>query len=88
MVSRCANPACAAPFRYLHEGRLFQIERRLDRTAADHSEFPDDPGSKRPASQVEFFWLCKNCSLTMTLVFEKGTGVVTRPLRHMIRAAS
>jgi hypothetical protein len=35
MLSKCANPACSAPFRYLHEGRLFVTEiesedRRLD----------------------------------------------------------
>lgn len=88
MVSRCANPACAAPFRYLHEGKLFQIERPLNRNAANHNEFPDDATGRKPASQVELFWLCKNCSLTMTLIFEKGGRVVTRPLRHRVRAAS
>lgn len=25
MVSKCANPACLAPFRYLHEGRIFTV---------------------------------------------------------------
>ena len=26
MLSKCANPKCAASFRYLHEGRLFRVE--------------------------------------------------------------
>jgi hypothetical protein len=26
MLSKCANPACSANFRYLHEGRLFHVE--------------------------------------------------------------
>ena len=27
MLSKCANPACLARFHYLHQGRIFKIER-------------------------------------------------------------
>jgi len=29
MLSKCANPGCSQPFRYLGEGRLFQVERNI-----------------------------------------------------------
>lgn len=60
MVSKCANPACNTPFRYLHEGRIFTVR-------TDHLRRRDgaDPS-------VERYWLCSNCSGSMTLVMEAG----------------
>ena len=28
MLSKCANPSCAAPFLYFHSGKLFRVEQR------------------------------------------------------------
>jgi hypothetical protein len=70
MVSKCANPACGAPFRYLHEGRLFNI-------------FDAVPGAARTpnhASRTELYWLCNQCVKTVRIVLQEGR-VVTRPLR-------
>jgi hypothetical protein len=69
MVSKCANPACQAPFRYLHEGRLFNV---LDAI----------PGAgQRPthATHTEFYWLCNQCVKSVRIVLQEGR-VVTRPL--------
>lgn len=88
MVSKCANPACGVSFRYLREGKLFRIERPSQQNSGSRSQFADDPVPKKAASHVEFFWLCRDCSQTMTLSFEKGVGVVTRPILHMVRSAS
>lgn len=60
MVSKCANPACSARFRYLHEGRIFTV--RVD---MGHRRDGADPS-------VERYWLCTACSDTMTLVMESG----------------
>lgn len=60
MVSKCANPACAAPFRYLHEGRIFSI-----RADMPHRHDGADP-------RVERYWLCSTCADKMTLVMERG----------------
>ena len=65
MLSKCANPECSAPFRYLREGRIFNIERRR----ADRQ-----PG--QPSHEVEFFWLCKDCALTLRVVARDGTHSV------------
>ncbi len=77
MVSKCANPECAAPFRYFHLGKLFRWETEVgfDRrhTMGEGDEM------KKPRRRIEFYWLCENCSERMTLVFEKGVGVSPRP---------
>jgi hypothetical protein len=69
MLSKCANPACSAPFHYLREGKLFQIDARA---------FPEteDVFEKKPVQRVEYFWLCGSCAEIMTLGFERGKGVI------------
>ena len=62
MVGKCANPECAAIFRYLHEGRLFQVDmRRLSGGHEGICEFCGHP------HHVRHFWLCNACARTMTL---------------------
>lgn len=67
MVSKCANPSCSAPFRYLHQGRIFAVR--------PHS--PDRGNVSRAV--VERYWLCDTCAKTMTLVLRNG-GVLLDPL--------
>jgi hypothetical protein len=72
MLSKCANPACSASFRYLHQGRIFSLlpgpgcygvnavwDHRLER-------------------HVERYWLCDSCSQTMTVCRVHGHAVVRR----------
>lgn len=73
MVSKCANPTCAASFRYFHNGQLF----RLETPAA--SDQIDDNGMKKSVRRLEFYWLCDDCARKMTLAFERGVGVSIRP---------
>jgi hypothetical protein len=66
VIRKCANPGCAAIFRYLHEGKLFKFEMRsldqptIETSGADQKE--------RPSHEIEWFWLCDSCASTMTLV--------------------
>jgi hypothetical protein len=69
MLAKCANPACSAPFRYLHEGKLF----RLDLGAGPPARSGHMP------RQLQYFWLCERCARTMTL--EMRGGEVTACLR-------
>jgi hypothetical protein len=34
----------------------------------------------KPRHRIEYFWLCGNCSASMTLTFQRGKGVVMVPL--------
>jgi hypothetical protein len=77
MLAKCANPACSAPFRYLHEGKLF----RLDLGAGP----PSSDG--RIPRQLQYFWLCERCARTMTLEMHGGQ-VSARPLQEAITTPS
>jgi hypothetical protein len=70
MLSKCANPACSARFRYLRQGRIFNMEVGA----------PPSNGEREASHKVEHFWLCDNCSAVMEVVRENGL-VSTRRLR-------
>jgi hypothetical protein len=70
MVSTCANPDCAAPFRYLREGRLFGLW--IDAEGTIHAAI-------RGQGRLELFWLCSRCSTTFTLAVDSGKGIVCVP---------
>jgi hypothetical protein len=67
VLSKCANPACLARFHYLHDGRIFKIDRVSRENAAS------------TIRRTEYFWLCERCVQTLTVVVENGV-VSTRPL--------
>jgi hypothetical protein len=67
VLAKCLNPACWAPFRYLHEGRVFNIE------------LSSDGDDRNPVRKIEHFWLCAECATALKVVVENG-GVTTRPL--------
>ena len=66
LISKCANPACFTPFRYLHPGRLFC--------------FGEVPGAARRTDGMPFRWLCGTCSSAITLDLDKSGEVVLRQL--------
>ena len=53
MLAKCCNPSCAHSFRYLSDGKLFRLE--------------NDPALRHSDPTKEYFWLCPECSATMTL---------------------
>ena len=61
MLSKCLNPACNETFRYLSEGRIFNLELTT-------YEEPD----RVPSHRVERYWLCRKCAMTMAVVVEDG----------------
>ena len=73
MLSKCANPKCAAPFLYLRDGKLFQIDTAAGPQAVSDAKTPH---------RVEYFWLCAQCASSMALAFERGKGVVMVPLQR------
>lgn len=67
MLAKCANPSCDAPFRYLRDGRLFQLERG------------DRPGLAAAGHNVEHYWLCGACARQFTLTRGPEGGVAVVP---------
>jgi hypothetical protein len=83
MLSKCANPDCNTPFRYLRDGKLFRLD-----VGKLQAPSPVLLESKKPSHHIEHFWLCGRCVQSMTLGWEAGNGVRMVPLRApMVRAA-
>ena len=80
MVSRCANPQCAVPLRYLRDGRIFQFEVRPV-SGASFTAPENGASAKKPSRAVSHFWLCGQCASTMTLTFDELRGVTVIPLQ-------
>jgi hypothetical protein len=77
MVSKCANPECSAPFLYFHQGKLFRLE-----TAGGQDrrrQLGAETGVSKPLRHLEFYWLCEACAETMTITFDKASGVSVQP---------
>jgi hypothetical protein len=77
MLHKCANPACGSVFRRLSHGKLFLLETETPPMISDAA-----PVTRRERSvrHVERYWLCDLCSSLLTLIFERGRGMVTIPL--------
>jgi hypothetical protein len=75
MLSKCANPGCTATFLYLHRGKLFRLDTSVEVLA--RSSVREISKSSR---HVEFFWLCDQCAVELTLGYNKATGITVVPL--------
>ena len=80
MMSKCANPSCSSVFRYLRDGKLFQVP------AGASPKSPEVPKTPR---RDEFFWLCGDCSRELTIIVDPVVGVrtVPREASRALRAA-
>ncbi len=82
MISKCANPDCDARFRYLRSGKLFHFEvAALEPVSGKHALSGLRSIAKKPPQRVEHFWLCDDCSVSMTLKQDKTHGVTVIPLK-------
>jgi hypothetical protein len=89
MLSKCANPKCSAPFHYLHDGRLFEVQVTPQKMEVTATQTGDAEPKKRP-QKLERFWLCSKCSTTMTLAVNRENEVLLLPLKrnaHMAAAS-
>jgi hypothetical protein len=64
MLSKCANPACSNPFRYLSEGKLYLIDSKAGPVPQAARAESRDAGK---SNIYEYFWLCSSCSQDMTI---------------------
>lgn len=81
MLSHCANAECHRPFLRLREGKLFLVE--TDRlTKPGVSAVPPFVRARQQQRQVEHFWLCDECAIQWTLVYDRERGVALAPLKR------
>jgi hypothetical protein len=83
MLSKCANSACSAKFRYLGEGKVFVVGHRSSTYTRQC-----DAGSEFEQIRREFrcFWLCSECSQLLTLQASGEGGVRLAPSNNVLQA--
>lgn len=72
VLQKCANPVCGAQFRYLHQGKLFEVE-------IQYSDSPPPNDQREPSNgnvHVERWWLCSGCAVHTTVRFDRKQGLV------------
>src|SRR5579864_7885467 len=78
MLGKCANPACDIPFRYLRGGKLFLIDL-AGRRGEEHADGFD---SHQP-HRTTYFWLCDDCSTTMSVAMNHEGAAVIQPITSL-----
>jgi len=78
MLGKCANPVCDIPFRYLRGGKLFLIDL-ADRRGEEHADGFD---SHQP-HRTSYFWLCDDCSTTMSVAMNHEGAAVIQPITSL-----
>ena len=71
MLNKCANPVCSAQFRFLHQGKLFEVEVQY---AESLTSGQTKPGNGK--GHAERCWLCDECAAHISLRFDARRGVV------------
>lgn len=81
MLAKCANPACSSRFLYLGEGKLFRIEVPAEGEPAEGGEPSSEPFlvTRKPVRRVEHYWLCARCAASLTLAYDRKSGVMAVP---------
>jgi len=72
MLSKCSSPGCSTPFRYLHEGKLYLIDRKA---ASAGRKPPADLRYARKSLALEYVWLCSSCCRDLTIRVDDDHGV-------------
>jgi len=78
MLSNCANSQCSKPFLRLREGKLFVLE--MGQPKPSEPECPPFLPARQPHRRVERYWLCDQCSLVWTLIYDREQGIRLTPL--------
>lgn len=71
MLQKCANSVCSHQFRYLNEGKLFEVEIQYSNTSTTNGQGERSNGSVH----VERWWLCDECAVHTTLRFDRQQGL-------------
>ncbi len=76
MIDKCANPTCAAQFRYLHQGKLFLVDGTREPVMCCVEE---TNGVRAVSGRTLVYWLCDACSKTMVVVVTSRNSIDVVP---------
>jgi hypothetical protein len=72
VLQKCANPICDTQFKYLHQGKLFEVETQYrDSSAGETGRAP-----RNGKGQAELYRLCERCAAQVVLRFDRSQGLV------------
>ena len=80
MLAKCANPICGAHFRYLSQGRVFNVPLYGTESMSRTDETPKWCAYPQ---RVEHYWMCSECIMSLTLVMRKGKVTVQPRYRQL-----
>lgn len=83
MLSQCANPQCSKPFLRLREGKLFLVETERLRRPGEAAQ-PPFVRARQAQRLVEHFWLCDECAVQWTLIYDPSHGIDLAPLARPV----
>ena len=87
MLSQCANSQCGKPFLKLREGKLFVVE--IDRLLRPGEKIPAAfVSARRQQRSIEHFWLCDECALEWTLIYDRELGITLIALKRPVANAA
>ncbi len=72
VLHKCANPVCCAQFRYLHQGKLFELEIQYVESTLGDAQGKLGNGK----GHIERCWLCDQCAAHIALRFDRRRGLV------------
>jgi len=72
VLQKCANPVCDAQFRYLNQGKLFEVEIQYSGSPRPNDQREPSNGNVR----IERWWLCARCAVNSTVRFNRQRGLV------------
>jgi hypothetical protein len=67
VLQECANPACCAQFRYLNQGKLFEVEIEYVESTLEDAQGKLGNGK----GHIERCWLCDQCAAHIALRFDR-----------------
>ena len=80
MLSQCANSQCSKPFLQLRDGKLFLVETGRPEKLA-HSREDGVFHARAIQARIDRFWLCDECAIVWTLIYDRQQGILLVPLR-------
>jgi len=73
VLSQCANTQCSRPFLRLREGKLFLVETG-DEAKPRYTRAVGQPRVRELQRRIERFWLCDQCAVCWTLIYDREQG--------------
>lgn len=78
MVTNCANPGCQSTLQSFVEGRFFHFD--IVSVSVSAGDAGDGGFDEQPQRQNIDYWLCGDCSASLSLVLEPVRGLKLVPL--------